>query len=231
MIAAVAAPLVLLPVRAAAIEGEDPSLRHARFRPTQTYYLYVPQAYRLGGNDAWPLFVALHGSMTSGVGDFNLWKQYADQEGFILVAPNFPDQESVSIEQIDRRFVSIIEDVARDYRIDWHRILLSGFSWGGEFAYRFAMSYPRFAHSVAILCAASLPELVRPLAEVRPRFYLAAGGEDPQAVAQTRQVVAALKRSGYRAELYVARGVGSGAIPSKSVIDVLRLVREMKAGV
>ncbi len=66
--------------------AEEPLLQSAKFDRSQTYYLHVPANYT--ADQAWPLFIAVHGGMASGLGDFKLWRQYADQEGFILLAPN-----------------------------------------------------------------------------------------------------------------------------------------------
>lgn len=32
----------------------------------------------------WPLMIAIHGTYSSGIGEFALWRPHADQEGFIL---------------------------------------------------------------------------------------------------------------------------------------------------
>ncbi len=204
----------------------DTTLQNARFRPSQTYYLYVPEAYSALKPDRWPLLIAVHGRMASGRGEFQLWKQYADREGFVLVAPNFIGKFNEFEGGSDRTLVKIVEEVSQDYRIDRDRVLLSGFSWGAEFAYRFAMSYPSLVSAAALLNPGTLPAPERAQPGRRPRFYIAVGGNEPSA-AKAAGWAAALRQAGYQVELVVASGVGH-SIPSRAIVDVLRLLREMK---
>jgi len=187
----------------------------------------VPAGYH--ADRAWPLFIAIHGGMASGIGEFTLWRQYADQEGFLLLAPNFSGRYHLFEGGSDRNLVKLVEEVSVDYRVDRERILLSGFAWGGEFAYSFAMAYPGLAHTVAVFNAGGFSRPVRADREAaHPRFYLAVGAAEPQYPQDNQALADLLRRNGYQVELHVARGVGH-SIPSAAIIDVLRLFREMTA--
>jgi len=214
-------------VGTAAWADEEPQERQAYFDRTQTYYLHVPRDY--DHRRAWPLFIAVHGGMASGAGDFKIWAQYADAEGFILLAPNFTGEFYRLESGSGRRLERLVEELNSIYWIDRHKVLLSGFSWGGQFAYRFAMAHPEFAHTVAIFNSGnfSIPTR-RPSGLARPRFYLAVGMEEQVYAQQAPGFVDMLKRYDYQADLYLARGVGH-SIPSRAVVDVLNLFRTMKA--
>lgn len=204
----------------------EPALHSARFNPSQTYYLEVPGRYT--GEQAWPLFIVIHGGMASGLGDFKLWRPYAEQEGFILLAPNMTGQYHLLEGGSDRALIHLVEELSQTYHIDRSKVLLTGFSWGGQFVYRFAMEYPAFAHTVAILNAADFPPPLPARGVIRPRFYLAVGAEEHVAPAHNGTLAAALRQAGYPVELLVARGVGH-SIPSQAVVEILARVRAMKA--
>ena len=221
------AALVLMLAASSGWAEEEPSLHHARFNPEQTYYLHVPAQYT--GQEVWPLFIVVHGGQSRGKGDFKLWKPYADQEGFILLAPNFSGEDHQFASDSERILVKLMEEIWEDYRVDPQKILLSGFSSGGAFSYRFAMAYPALVHTVAIFNAGDFPNpALAQEAARRPRFYLAVGSEEALYAQQSREFSVRLQQAGYEAQTFVARGVGH-SIPSKSIIDVLELFRAMNA--
>lgn len=206
----------------------EPVERHARFRYSQTYYLHVPTGYTSGR--AWPLFICVHGAMASGKGDFLIWKQYADAEGFILLSPNFDglsDQYHLLEGGVDRILLALIDEVSEEHRVDRAKILLSGFSRGGQFAYRFAMRYPDRVHTVVVLNAGDLPTPAPAMGGRRPRFYLAAGSEEAVYPQQLPSLAERLRRAGYPAEVYIAHGIGH-SIPPRAIVDVVELFRAMR---
>ncbi|MDP3723249.1 MAG: dienelactone hydrolase family protein [Candidatus Omnitrophota bacterium] len=209
----------------AASATTEPVLYTARFNPSQTYYLEVPGGET--GERSWPLVIVIHGGMASGLGDFKLWRPYAVQEGFILLAPNMRGQYHLLEGGSDRVLVRLVEELSQTYRIDRSKVLLAGFSWGGQFAYRFAMKYPAFAHTVAILNAAQFPPSPPARGMIYPRFYLAVGAEERVALAHNGTLAAALRRAGYPVELLVARGVGH-SIPSQAIVEILARIRAMQ---
>ena len=213
---------------APAAELDEPMARVARFDPGggATYFLHVPDGPPPPGG--WPLFIAVHGAMSSGKGDFKLWRPYADQEGFVLMAPNFQGAYYQFKGREDRLLLRMVEEVGTDIPIHRDKVLLSGFSRGGEFAYRMAMTFPEFAQTLVVFNASELPDPGLAGRSNPARVYFAVGSEEPGAAQDRRRLVELLKRSGYDAELTVARGVGH-SIPSAAIADVLRLLREMRA--
>jgi phospholipase/carboxylesterase len=99
------------------------------------FSMYVPEYY--DETRAWPVVVALHGGAGDGRGFLWSWLRDARALGAIVVAPtavgrtwslNGPDLDSPNLERI-------LGIVAERWRIDPSRLLLTGMSDGGTFAY------------------------------------------------------------------------------------------------
>jgi poly(3-hydroxybutyrate) depolymerase len=206
---------------------EEPQERAARFKPARTYYLHVPASYELGRGDRLPLFVAVHAGMTSGRGEFRLWQPYADEEQFVLLTPNFSEGYQTLEAGSDLELLKLVEEVSAEYRIDRRKILLVGVGEGGEFAYRFAMRYPHFAHTVVLIHPGELPEPARAHRGEAPRFFLVLRSADEASRAQGELLAQQLRGTGYVVHATSA-AAGGATIPSDAVLDVVRLVRAMK---
>ncbi len=210
-------------------QDEDPAdfLEHARFDSTQEYYLYAPTSGVCSG--PCPLFIFIHGSMSSGTGDFVMWKNYADKEGFILLAPHFEGYYDLQERGEDERLIKIVDEVHRHNPIDRKRVLLCGFSRGAMFAYRFAMRHPSFAHTVAVLNGGDFPSPVAASSSQSARFYIATGSVDPLFAGQHEPNVRALRDAGYQVIAHEAKGVGH-SIPTASVTHILKFFSAMRDG-
>ena len=112
----------------------------------QSYSLAVPNDYK--GDRPFPLIVTLHGH-----GWYEPFQGHPAQvvEGVIQVAP----QGRGSIDYMlaaEQDVLAVIDDVARDYRIDPDRIILEGHSMGGTGSWNLGVHYPdRFA-AIAPVC-------------------------------------------------------------------------------
>lgn len=123
------------------------------------YGLYIPSTYDEDGNDELPLVIALHG-----FGD--TWENFypatgfiplAEQENFIVAFPQgylnqWNDGSTGDHYEDDVQLLrDLVERVDRDYRVDYERIYLVGFSNGGVMAFRAACeASDLFAGIVAI---------------------------------------------------------------------------------
>lgn len=99
------------------------------------FSMYVPEYYTL--DRAWPLVMALHGG--SGNGRAFLWSWLRDARSFgaILVAPTATGGTWALMEE-DRdtpNLLRILDHVRSRWTIDTDRMLLTGMSDGGTFAY------------------------------------------------------------------------------------------------
>jgi poly(3-hydroxybutyrate) depolymerase len=209
--------------------AEEPVPVHARWRPSKTYYLHVPSGYAESGHARWPLFVAVHSGMSSGRGEFLLWQQYADQNGFLLVSPNFSEGFQSFSGDSDYQLLKIVEEVSAEYRVDRSKVLLSGVGDGGEFVYRFAMRYPGFAHTVVMVHPGELPDPARARRGESPRFYVVVRAADEAGQLRGEGLAQQLRWAGYDVRTSLDQG-GGHTIPSHAVVEVLRLVDAMKTG-
>ena len=99
------------------------------------FSLYVPEYYDAAR--AWPLIMALHGGSGNGADFLWAWLREARSRGAILIGPTAlgrtwslmgPDRDS-------RNLDAIVGRVARRWNVDSGRMLLTGMSDGGTFAY------------------------------------------------------------------------------------------------
>lgn len=135
------------------------------------FSLYVPEYYDAA--HAWPLIMALHGGSGNGADFLWAWLREARSRGAILIGPTAlgrtwslmgPDRDS-------RNLDTIIERVAERWNVDRGRMLLTGMSDGGTFAYvsglRESSPFTHLAPSSAsfhpLLLEGSTPERLRGL--------------------------------------------------------------------
>ncbi len=150
------------------------------------YSLYVPEHY--DPQQHWPLIIALHGG--GGANDEYLltWLRPAKSEGYIVLAPKSlgltwavekPEPDVVSI-------TSMLMAVRQRYAIDPDRILVTGLSDGGTFAYALGASRPHLFGAIAPV-AGTLPPWLDVQKAVALPFLIIHGGQDfifPVAVAR-----------------------------------------------
>jgi len=119
------------------------------------YLLYLPKDYNIH-NDLTPLIIYLHGGSQRG-NDLNKLKGYGlpylidkgYNYDFIIASPQCPDNTYWS--RIDW-FDSLYLDLCSKYRIDKHRIYVTGISMGGFGTWQVAMDYPDKFASIVPLC-------------------------------------------------------------------------------
>lgn len=177
----------------------------AQYRHSQPveYYLYAPKYY--SPDHAWPLFVGLHGSGSSGLECWNLWQTYADQEGFILLCPSIPGEAGGYYQDVGEGTVwSAVGQVQKDYRVS-SRLFLAGFSAGAYFIQGFALHYPQSVSGLAILSTGYyVPGL-----QTRVPILVAIGGADhPDSIRANQELVADLTQKGFDVQYQVFPGVG-----------------------
>ncbi len=100
---------------------------------------YAPEYY--DGARAWPLIVALHGGSGNGRDFLWTWLREARTRGCILLAPTaIGGTWSLTEPEIDGpNLARLVAEVAAQWRIDPHRMLLTGMSDGGTFAYSWGL--------------------------------------------------------------------------------------------
>jgi predicted peptidase len=123
------------------------------------YLLYLPKGYETDITRIWPMIVFLHGadrrgddlSLVTGMGI-----PFEIEEGrdlpFIVISPQcsfgiWPDSENVA------KLYRLINEVAGMYRVDPKRIILTGFSMGGDGTWALATTHPEMFAAIAPVSA------------------------------------------------------------------------------
>jgi len=156
--AALSAALPLLAMAAAGCpvtQSQDTPVPHLKRREAitrETYYLYVPSGYK--GERPWPLVVTCHG--TYGFDDarrqIKEWKALAEDNGFIVVAPDLKSTQGVlpvisplrrrDLARDEKTILAVMAELKRQYRIDDDAVMITGYSAGGFPMYYTALQHP-----------------------------------------------------------------------------------------
>mgnify|MGYP001601111928 CR=1 FL=1 len=121
------------------------------------YYLYIPSKYN--SSQEYPLIVALHWSTAIGMDMLERWREPAEKLSYIVACPNSHNSNYWDIKEEDGRILRMIEQIEKDYSVDKKRVLVTGFSAGGTYAYYLGIVYPEIFAASAPL-AGSLKWLI-----------------------------------------------------------------------
>lgn len=139
-----------------------PLLHACRFDQRFSYYVYLPQGFDPVKQPAENLLVVIHGTFRDAESTKNAFVPYAERTNSVILAPLFPtgieDAEDIHnykfIKYHDIRFdevvLHMIEEVEEAFALHPKRVMLYGFSGGGQFVHRFLYLHPDLLHSVVI---------------------------------------------------------------------------------
>ncbi len=114
----------------------------------RTYALYVPQTAAAGGA---PLLVLLHGSGGSGLRIAQLWKDMAERNGIVLLAPDAFRNDRWRLREDSPEVIHAIIDAAcAPVPVDGRRIYLFGQSGGAVYALLLGMLEAPYFAAVAV---------------------------------------------------------------------------------
>jgi len=160
------------------------------------YLLFLPQGYR-ESKQRWPLMLFLHGAGESGT---NLAKvKVHGPPKIVETKPDFPFI-LVSPQSSGRGWNSdtlnaLLDDIIRKYRVDKHRIYLTGLSMGGYGTWALAAEHPEKFAAIAPICGGGNPAEAKKLASVP--IWVFHGAKDPVVpVQRSREMVEAVKAAG-----------------------------------
>ncbi len=188
---------------------ESEVTRHLRVQ----YLLFLPLQYPARPRKRWPLILFLHGAGERGTdlskvsihGPPKLVQNQPDFP-FVVVSPQCPNGQHWSNDLL----LALLDDVVQRYRIDQHRLYLTGLSMGGYGAWRLALARPERFAALAPLCGGGevLPIF---LASVERRRALRTlgiwafhGAKDPVVpLSESERMVEALRKVGAQPKLTV----------------------------
>lgn len=196
------------------------SLKDNKF---QSYYLYLPKNYT--EDKEWPLFIGVHGYMADANQAMDLWKGFADTEGFILVCPNFKDGYQRLEYASDYRLIDVIKETQKDFRMDKEKILLAGFSGGGMFVSRFVFRHPNIVRAASIM-SARWYDLYSIKSSVKTDFLVTVGEDDTERIKDAKKFTEKLKEKGYNVKFKTFPNVGHWVCDEAKRLTI-ELFREM----
>lgn len=134
----------------------------SRLDQRMSYCCYIPASYTETGDRRYPLAVLVHGSLRDATGLRDQFIDFAEAAQCALLAPLFPcgivepgdlhNYKRMLYEGIryDRVLLDMIAEIGETYRLHTDRVLMHGFSGGGQFAHRFLYLHPERLMGVSI---------------------------------------------------------------------------------
>jgi poly(3-hydroxybutyrate) depolymerase len=153
-----------------ACSGRSAAEPYHRTTPTELY-LFTPPNYQAGV--ALQLMLALHGPESDAFGCLQSWRQYAEDNGFVLLCPELPYADGL----LDRAGAQ--ERIGSSLAVAYGEVSLrstffvAGFGEAGTLALSYASQYPQAITGVAAIASREFPPL-SPGASRLPILILAA---------------------------------------------------------
>ncbi len=169
------------------------------------YQIYLPGDY--SPQSRWPVFVGVHGFGGSDQDCWELWGEYVEQEGFILICPDLSDEEGGWYQEDgERALLGILRQARKEYNLE-RQVYLAGFSAGGQFVQGFAFQYPDDVYAVTVLSAGNYyePDLQ---ADHIPFQVIIGERDHPQSLENAVEFGERLEQGGFEYELHILPGVG-----------------------
>ncbi|MFN8546411.1 MAG: alpha/beta hydrolase-fold protein [Candidatus Eisenbacteria bacterium] len=182
--------------------------------------VFLPERY--DSTRAAPLIIALHGFGADAMDIASAWREVASQAGAILAAPdavrptaNGRGFQWLYADEGEWRVLDTLDQMKARYRIDPTRVILTGFSQGGNLTLTTGLAYPDLFTGLIPMSGFYTPEEM-PLdtrTVVRPRIYLMIGGND-RGTATFEAARRDLERAEYPVRLLTYPGVGHAFPPN-----------------
>ena len=213
---------VLLARPAETASGREPGLHSLNVRPRRDSLLYVPKIARL--EQPAPLLVFLHGAGGPAQQGIRRLSSFADEFGFLLLAPASQGDTWDAVEKGYGPDVRVIDEaLARTFgscRVEASRIGLSGFSDGASYALGLGLANGDLFRQVLAFSPGFIPPGAKPSG--KPRIFLSHGTNDeilPIANC-SRRLAPELRRTGY--QVTYREFEGPHTIPREITVEAIR---------
>lgn len=139
-----------------------PLLHACRLDQRFSYYVYLPKGFHPVNKPAEHLLVVIHGTFRDAQNTRDSFISFAEKTNTVVLAPLFPtgiiDPEDLHnykfIKYHNIRFDQIVldmmDEVTETFRIPAEKVMLYGFSGGGQFVHRFLYLHPERLEAVVI---------------------------------------------------------------------------------
>lgn len=164
------------------------------------YLLYLPAEYESQPEKRWPLILFLHGAGERGsnldqVRNQGLAKQLEQDASFpfIVVSPQCPAERWWPGEI--GTLLALLDDIESTYRVDTHRVYVTGLSMGGFGTWALAAAYPERFAAIAPICGKGEPYTAFRLKDT-PTWVFHGAKDTVVPLRHSEEMVEALKNHG-----------------------------------
>jgi len=173
------------------------------------YLLYLPEAYEVDTTARWPFMVFLHGVGETGT-DLNKLKTQGPTK-LIEQGKKFPFIVASPQSQgggWNPFYVStLIDKIAKDYRVDTDRVYLTGLSMGGFGTWYTALYFPEKFAAIVPICGGGVPQMAHALKNV-PVWCFHGDQDLVVPISQSQNMIDSLKPYNDNVKFTVYAGVG-----------------------
>lgn len=165
-------------------------------RSTQNKYLvYVPQNYDSGKK--YPLFIAIHSKGGPMIDQYNQWDFFTNRDQYIMLCPQFFGGFQRFTSDEDKKLISMMHEMKKEFKYDPDRVFLVGFSTGADFVQKFAFKYPGRIAAAGILAARNYIKPPYSGKGRETRYFIGVGSKDVLSVDATRTFARQMKEKKY----------------------------------
>jgi predicted peptidase len=214
---AAAAMLPLLPADGRAEEKPKTGFLDKTFKnadgTTSPYVVFIPKDY--DGKKEYPVILFLHGSgetkggtkkpVEVGIGPA-IQKREKDFP-FIVVIPQSEKRTWKADSDDAKRALAILDEVAKNYKVDKKRQILSGLSMGGSGTWSIAAAHPNRWAAIVPICGVGDPNDA-PKTKAIPTWSFVGDKDNERVVNSMKDMTDALKKAGAEPKYTVYPGVG-----------------------
>lgn len=159
------------------------------------YWLYLPEGYEEKGD--WPLLIFLHGRGQTTLEKLLEWgppKEIEENElklPFVMVAPLSPNEEWWKTD----RLIVFTDSIAEKYKIDLHRIYVTGLSMGGFATWDLVTKFPTRFAAAAPICGGGDPKTAARMKDI-PTWVFHGEKDTTVKIERSNEMVEALREAG-----------------------------------
>ena len=172
----------------------------------RTYYTFVPEKLTAPA----PLLLLLHGSGRDGMSQIDEWKNLAEKEGIILVAPDSANSREWSMNTDGPEFLhDVVEAVRAKHSVDGTRLYIFGHSAGAVFALYMGVMESRYFAATGVHAGAMGEDFYSylDLAQRKIPITIWVGTEDPYfKLPLVKATQAELNKHGFDARVVEMKG-------------------------
>jgi predicted peptidase len=165
--------------------------------------IYLPKDY--DQKDSWPVLLFLHGIGERG-DNLDLVKKHGPpkliaggkQFPFIIVSPQCPNGQWWEPTEL----VTLLDEIAKKYKVDQDRICLTGLSMGGFGTWALAAYQPNRFAAIVPICGGGDPSKAKRIAHI-PAWVFHGGKDRTVPIENSKKMVEALKKDGGNPKLTI----------------------------